>query len=139
MSNSDHYQYQLASDRFGLKLAARLSDASEQLPSDISERLRAARTRALGVRKVAMAQTAGRLATANGNMTLGHFGWWDRAAAALPLLALVVGLIAISIIQTEIRANEIAEIDAALLTDDLPPAAYTDPAFTQYLKSTVGQ
>ncbi len=139
MSNSDHYQYQLASDRFGLKLAARLSDASEQLPYDISERLRAARTRALGVRKVALAQTAGRLATANGNMTLGHLGWWDRAAAALPLLALVVGLIAISIIQTEIRANEIAEIDAALLTDDLPPAAYTDPAFTQYLKSTVGQ
>jgi hypothetical protein len=139
MSNSDYYQYQLAQDRFGLKLASRLSDASEELPYDISERLRAARTRALGVRKVAVVQTAGRLTTANGNMTLGHSGWWDRAAAAIPLLALVVGLIAISIIQTEIRANEIAEIDAALLTDDLPPAAYTDPAFTQFLKSNAGQ
>ena len=138
MSNSDHYQYQLAQDRFGLKLAARLSDASDQLPYDISERLRAARTRALGMRKVAAAQTAGRLATI-GNMTLGHSGWWDRAAAAIPLLALIVGLIAISAIQTEIRANEIAEIDAALLTDDLPPAAYTDPAFTQFLKSNSGQ
>ena len=58
MSNSDHYQYQLAQDRFGLKLAARLSDASDQLPYDISERLRAARTRALGMRKVAAAHAS---------------------------------------------------------------------------------
>ena len=29
-----------------------------------------------------------------------------------------------------------AEVDAALLTDDLPPAAYADPGFAQYLKSS---
>ena len=57
----------------------------------------------------------------------------------MPLLALVLGLIAINVIQNENRANELAEIDAALLTDDLPPAAYTDPAFTQFLKSSSGQ
>ena len=28
-----------------------------------------------------------------------------------------------------------AELDAALLTDDLPPAAYSDPGFLQYLKA----
>ena len=59
--------------------------------------------------------------------------------AALPLLALVAGLIAISVIQNDNRANELAEIDAALLTDDLPPTAYTDPGFAQFLKSNAGQ
>jgi hypothetical protein len=68
-----------------------------------------------------------------------HLSWWERVAAAAPLLALVLGLVAINVIQNEKRANEIAEIDAALLTDDLPPAAYADPGFTQFLKSRTGQ
>jgi len=59
--------------------------------------------------------------------------------AALPLLALVLGLIAISIIQNDNRTTELAEIDAALLTDDLPPTAYTDPGFAQFLKLSSGQ
>jgi hypothetical protein len=52
----------------------------------------------------------------------------------LPLITLVVGLVAINVIQNDNRANEVAEVDAALLTDDLPPSAYTDPGFLQYLK-----
>jgi hypothetical protein len=36
--------------------------------------------------------------------------------------------------QDDNRAEELAAIDSALLTDDLPPAAYTDPGFAQYLK-----
>ncbi len=141
MTNSYQYQRHLAEDRFGLQIAARLSDATDNLPYDISERLRAARHQALGKRKVALVRTVSNLAASGGNgtMTLGHPGWWNRVAAAVPLLALVLGLIAINVIQNENRANELAEIDAALLTDDLPPAAYTDPAFTQFLKSSSGQ
>jgi hypothetical protein len=30
----------------------------------------------------------------------------------------------------------VAEFDQALLTDDLPPAAYADPGFVQFLKSS---
>jgi len=52
---------------------------------------------------------------------------------------LVFGLIAINVIQDDKRANELAEIDAALLTDDLPPAAYADPGFSQFLKLSAGQ
>ena len=33
------------------------------------------------------------------------------------------------------QTSEVAEVDAAILTDDLPPAAYADPGFTQFLKS----
>ena len=52
----------------------------------------------------------------------------------LPLLALVMGLITINLIQEQNSSDEIAEIDAALLTDDLPPSAYADQGFAQFIK-----
>lgn len=136
MKNS--YQHQLAEDRFGLLVSARLSDAAEELPYDISERLRAARTRALANRKIAVIRTATSTTISGGvaTMTFGneHLSWWNRIAAVIPLLALAFGLIAISAIQNDNRADELAEIDSALLTDDLPPTAYTDPGFAHFLK-----
>jgi hypothetical protein len=45
------------------------------------------------------------------------------------------GLIVITTLQEDNRTDELAEVDAALLTDDLPPAAYTDPGFAQFLKT----
>jgi hypothetical protein len=60
---------------------------------------------------------------------------WNRIASALPLIALAAGLILIHAVQNEWRASEVAEVDAALLTDDLPPSAYADPGFAQFLKS----
>ena len=143
MTNSQQYQNQLAQERFGLLVTARLSDAAESLPYDISERLRASRVQALGKRNVLIPQSATKLALSGGDGS-SSFGqedlsWWDRVAAAIPLLALVFGLIAINMIQNDNRANELAEIDAALLTDDLPPAAYADPGFTQFLKMSSGK
>ena len=58
MTNSYPYINQLAQDRFGLCITARLSDAADDLPYDISERLRAARMQALGKRKIAVVRTA---------------------------------------------------------------------------------
>jgi hypothetical protein len=60
---------------------------------------------------------------------------WSRMASALPLLVLLFGLATIHIFQNEHRTNEIAQLDAELLIDDLPPAAYTDPGFLVFLKS----
>jgi hypothetical protein len=40
--------------------------------------------------------------------------------------------------QSDRRATELAEVDAALLTDELPPAAYADPGFLQFLKTGGG-
>lgn len=143
MNTSYQYQNQLAQDRFGLQVAARLSDAADDLPYDISERLRAARVQALGKRKVSVARTATSMAVSGSTamLTFGneHLNWWNRIVAALPLLVLVLGLIAISVIQNDNRDNELAEIDAALLTDDLPPTAYTDPGFAQFVKANAAQ
>ena len=134
---------ELAQDRFGLGIAARLSDASNQLPHDISERLRAARMQAVGKRKVASVRTAASVVASGSAAAMASgdafgdekFSLWNAIASAIPLIALIVGLISINIIQNDNRAGEIAEVDAALLTDDLPPTAYTDAGFVQFLKS----
>jgi len=122
--------------RFGARVAGRLSAGSQDLPHDISERLRAARVQAVARRKLVQTRTAPVVASVGrgGTMTLGG-GWWTRVASALPLVALAAGLVAISVLQDDNRASEVAEVDAALLTGDLPPAAYTDPGFAQFLKS----
>jgi len=134
-----------AEDLFGQKVAQRLDAASQDLPYDISERLRAARMQAMAKRKVAAVRTtAPAVANAgNGVATLNFggegFGLWGRLASALPLIALIAGLFVIQVVQDEDHANELAEVDTALLTDDLPPQAYADPGFAQFLKTRASE
>lgn len=138
MTNSIQHQNELEQERFGLRVAARLSDAADELPYDISERLRASRMQALSKRKIAAAQIAVHRPVLASRSTLIFGGdgpsWWDRLVATIPLLALVFGLITISAIQDDNRANELAAIDAELLIDNLPPEAYTDPGFAHFMK-----
>jgi hypothetical protein len=126
-------------DRFSLKLTARLSDSADALPHDITERLRTARMQALGAHKQAKLATSSQVLSNGMAATLSLGGsdsdLWRRAASIVPLLALVVGLLAIQFLGNDERARDLADIDSALLTDDLPPAAYTDPGFAQFLKS----
>ena len=52
MTPFNTYPNESAQDQFGRKLAARLSETTQDLPGDISERLKAARMQALAKRKV---------------------------------------------------------------------------------------
>ena len=128
-------------DRFGLKVTARLNE--QQLPHDISERLRVARQQAIARRpklSVTANQTAPSIFMSGGAAALGGgfnddgVSWFNRIASALPLLALVVGLMAVSSMVDDQSANDTAAVDVQLLTDDLPPDAHTDPGFAQFLK-----
>ena len=137
MKQSTSNTYPSIQDRFGLKVSARLSESTGALPHDILERLRAARVQALGMRQQIKTVTASATQSNGGAATLG-FGddeasLWRRLASLIPLLALIAGLVAINVVDNDNRAKELAEIDAAILTDDLPPAAYTDPGFAQFL------
>lgn len=127
-------------DRFGHNLAARLSDSTENLPNDISERLKAARMQALSKRKVIKLQSASSVNSNGGAATLNSGdadnSLWTRLGAFIPLLALIAGLLSIAVIQDQLRANELAEVDVELLADDLPPSAYTDPGFVHFLNTT---
>ena len=124
-------------DQFGQRIAARLGAGADELPHDITERLRAARVQALARRQAGL-QAAQSVSASAGQATLTgdeHVSLWRRLASVLPLLVLAAGLVTIHVIQNERRASEVAEVDAALLTDELPPAAYADPGFVQFLKS----
>ena len=49
-------------------------------------------------------------------------------------LLLVLGLLGINDLQSDERARELAAVDMALLTDELPPQAFADPGFIQFLQ-----
>jgi hypothetical protein len=137
MTTTELLRAQQQADQFGRAVAMRLSAGAEDMPYEARERLRAARMRALALRKKpAMSPvTVGRGAAATlalGGDERSLFNW---IASVLPLIVLAAGLVLIHSVQTDYRASELAEVDAALLTDDLPPAAYADPGFVQYLKS----
>lgn len=142
MINSLQNRAGILQDRFAYKTASHLTAATAELPYEVAERLRAARMQALAKRKphaprtasVAMHSGAGLL---NLNEHSEPLSVWARIASVLPLLVLVVGLLAINSVQGDNRAREIAEVDAALLTDVLPPEAFADPGFVQFLKSAI--
>lgn len=143
MKHSAYQDDQFFEDRFGLKLAAHLSRSTEALPHDISERLRVARQQAIARHKQRQPVLAGGITAVGGAsaaLTLGRnnapfgLGLWRSIASLIPLLALVAGLFAIQSLTSDNLASELAQVDAALLTDDLPPAAYADPGFLQFLK-----
>ena len=82
MKNLYQDQNQLEQDRFGLQVAVRLSEAANNLPYDISERLRAARAQALAKQKIAVISITTEVAVSGGaaSLTFGneHLSWWNR-------------------------------------------------------------
>jgi hypothetical protein len=123
-------------DQFGLATAALLRHGSKPLPAAIQDRLYAARMKALSVQKpekVRIQQAV--LASSNSSWSFGSRSLWDSIGWIAPLIVLVFGLIAISEWQQDSRINDIAELDVALLTDDVPPDAYADNGFLGFLKN----
>lgn len=62
-------------------------------------------------------------------------GWGWRLASALPLIALVAGLWGVHTWYKHEQLQAATDVDMALLTDDLPPNAYSDPGFEEYLRA----
>ncbi len=65
----------------------------------------------------------------------GPTSWLWRLASALPIITLVLGLWVLQADYQQEQVQAAAEVDTALLTDDLPPAAYADPGFEEFLRS----
>ena len=128
-------------DAFGAAVAVRLSDSVDTIPHDVSERLKAARMLAAAKRKVVKLEAASAVSISGVTAALqgNDHPFWGRLASLLPLLALVLGLIVIGFIQDELRANDLATVDTEILTDELPPEAYTDPGFAQFLRAQRGE
>lgn len=120
--------------RQALNEGARLDDARG---AAIAERLRAARERALAHQAPERTAAVGWTRAAAGPAGLtGSFGGLGGFSlrVLLPTVLLVAGLFGIYSWQQEQRAADVEELDAQLLTDDLPIDAYLDRGFETWLK-----
>ena len=117
--------------QFGDKVAHLLNQGL-RLDERKLARLRAARERALQRQRP---ETESVLAWA-GNV-VGDLGGWGGLSLRLlaPVVALGVAVSAIYTWQQKQRAAEVEEIDALLLTSDLPIDAYLDRGFQNFLKT----
>ena len=134
--------------RFGLRIAAGLTERNATLPHDVSERLRFARGQALArasqaraARTVvsaaspAVVQMGSTLALSGGPRGAGgDNGLWSKLVSALPLILLLGGLLLMQRGQVHEQIVAAAEVDTALLSDHLPPAAFSDPGFAEFLR-----
>lgn len=138
--------------RFGLRVAASLTERSADLPHEVSERLRFAREQALARAAQARAartatsparpgvvQMGASLALSGGPRGADSQGLWPKLVSALPLLALLAGLLLMQRGQIHEQLVAAAEVDTALLSDHLPPAAFSDPGFAEFLRDGDGQ
>lgn len=137
-----HADPTIVESRLAARLATVLTERADALPHDLGERLRFGRELALArareVRRAAApaANTvvAGRSA-AGAAVLAGFVPWWQRAAAVLPVVALLAGLTAIGHLTAREQMLAAADIDTQLLADDLPPEAYSDPGFAEFLRN----
>ncbi|MFG6465854.1 DUF3619 family protein [Pelomonas baiyunensis] len=136
---------------FGRRVAAHLSEQQAALPHDVTERLRFAREQALQRAAQARAAQAHVAAAASSTTTVqmgatlalqggagrpagDERGLWAKLISALPLLALLAGLVLMQ--QSRLHQQIVAagEVDTALLSDQLPPDAFRDPGFAEFLR-----
>lgn len=124
--------------QFASQIRRALDESSGKLPYRVTHRLGIARESALARMEpgVAMAESA-RLAAAGGT----GVEWespgraWRITGMVLPFLILIAGLVSIAAYDVTETAQELADVDAAVLTDDVPIAAYTDRGFGVFIKN----
>ncbi|HEY2021559.1 DUF3619 family protein [Paraburkholderia sp.] len=130
--------------QFARQLRRALDETTASLTPATVDRLAAARRAALA-RKKPETVSAPVFVPAFAGMPTGLAGRPDagvaprrrsplrRFALAWPVAALVVSLIGIAYWEDHQRTAELADIDAAMLSDDLPLNAYLDHGFNAYL------
>lgn len=126
--------------RVAKHMAALLNEGSRDPGHAISERLRVARERALEVARESRLQTATTVHASGGAAALGGWlggprAWFPRLAFALPAVALAAGLVIIDQMHDRAQIEATADVDLALLSDDVPPGAYSDDGFAAYLRA----
>ncbi|PAT35983.1 DUF3619 family protein [Vandammella animalimorsus] len=119
--------------RIGMALgkALRHAEQTQPLERDIAERLRIARQQAMATHQLALLRqqqsstAAARRAAA----------WWKRTLALLPLAAVGAGVMFTQGAVSNDGASELAQTDTHILAQELPPSAWSDPGFQQFLKN----
>jgi hypothetical protein len=126
-------------EQFARQLCRVLDRGTEELDHGITERLRAARERALQYQHIATFSPA--IVGADGTALLGGDEEKHPLRTVLAILALLIGVSLSYYWNGFSQASENEAIDSALLADDLPPNAYLDKGFQAWLEkdSPAGQ
>ncbi len=119
-----------------------LDKGAERLPYATIHRLENARKLALSRMGQPLASSQLSQVSLGGGASLalfsggGKFGWLSMFAGAVaPLVLVAAGLFATSQWSDRQRADEVAEVDAAMLADDLPISLYADRGFGVFIKN----
>jgi hypothetical protein len=122
---------------YGVRRA--LNEKLDDLPASTTERLAAARMAALARKKaparVRVSRTAPALAGGASGFFANPFAWFNRVSVALPLLLVMGGMVGVYQYEQQQSIVELAEMDAAVLSDELPLSAYLDQGFGAYLET----
>jgi len=127
---------------FAYRVRHALNETLDDLPAATTDRLAKARQMALARKKadapLAVRVVKAELAAAGAGMGglggfMAQFSWFNRAGVILSLLLLVAGLSGVYHHEQQQRIEELAELDAAVLSDELPLTAYLDHGFNAYL------
>ena len=124
--------------RFACRVAACLSESAQTVKPDIGERLRFSREKALEAASQARHGSAQGIGVTGSGAAIAGFSQspaWLWLGSLIPLLALLGGLLLIQEGQARMQVSIAAEVDEALLGDDLPITAYRDPGFSEFLKA----
>jgi hypothetical protein len=108
-------------------IAARLSFAREQAMAAARKAQRVAAPAILG--------SAGGAAVLAGGPDSDMTPWWLRLGSLVPLAVLLAGLVLIENHYARSQIDAAADVDAAILADDLPPEAYRDRGFVEFLRT----
>jgi Protein of unknown function (DUF3619) len=122
---------------FGYRIRQALEEGLERLDYRTAYRLEQARQVALARQFAGQAETqwVPALQTAGGARDVEErSGWLHRLGLAAPLLALAVGFVGIYQYQESQRIAEIANMDFAVLLDDVPIETYADKGFGTLLR-----
>ena len=119
-------------DELAGRIAKLLDEGTEQLSAEQRGRLAQARNLALSKRQarivsVPVPALAGPISRFTEQSVFG-------VRYVIPFAALLLGLIGVVYLHTGGVASDIADIDAGLLTDELPISAYLDQGFDSWLK-----
>lgn len=112
----------------GRKIGRHLDMGCDHVSQDVARRLQGARFIALEKQKIPA-----------GGLRLASFGFGNvdlipHLKTFIAISALVIGMMGTYYWNASQDADDNAEVDSALLADDLPVAAYADPGFHKWLE-----
>lgn len=125
-------------DRFGWQVRQWLNRSAMDVSPSVQNRLELARKQALARQRKANRQALIQQSLRSGELLVRKAslfeGWFSGVGAAVPALAVALGLFFLSDAQLNGEAKRLADIDAMVLGDELPISAYLDDGFSAFLR-----